>query len=374
MEEAMTSRFSNVRGLLLRTALVAAMCTALLGAGCLKKEEPKKKEEAAVPAKIITLGKTADESMRSFPGKVKAAKEVELSFEVSGRIAELPIKEGLAVKKGRLLAKLDPSDFENRVRKQKAKMEDAKVNMERAERLFSSGAVSKAEYDRRKALFEMADAELKIEEKSLADSSLKAPFDGLVARRYVDKHQYVKAKQNILSLQDVSRLEIKIDVPEDLVAHVKEEGVKRIFARFETAPDEEFDVKVMEFGTRANVKTQTFPITLVMKAPESVRILPGMTATVTVVEKLSAGAAKDRFAVPESAVVTDEKGRPYVWVVDEASMKARKRNIKVGSLKGGSVTVVDGLKTGDMLVVAGANHVRENMKVRPLKDKRGGGN
>jgi RND family efflux transporter MFP subunit len=359
--------------LLCRAAVIAVLASVFFTASCGNKEAHEKKSDVTRPAKIMTLGEAAATSQRSFPGKVQASQEVNLSFEVSGRLVELPIKEGDAVKKGQLLAKLDPTDFQNRVDKQRAVRDNAEVDFHRWEGLFASGAVAQADYDQRKTAFETADADLKIAEKALRDTTLQAPFDGFVAAKSVDNFQYVQAKQDILSLQDVSQIEIKVDVPEDLVARVKQEGIARVYARFESVSDREFDVTIKKLGIQANRQTQTFPITLTMPAPKDVRILPGMTATATLVENLPAAEAGGRFTIPEASVWTDEKGTLHVWVVDKSTMRATKREIKTGLLTGSSIAVLDGLKPGDMIVTAGVAHMRENMKVRSLKDKRGGG-
>jgi RND family efflux transporter MFP subunit len=359
------------RRIVIAAGVGVLVTTTLLMSSCGKKEKAIEKPAAARPAKIMILGASEQGDQRSFPGKVQASREVDLSFEVTGKIIEIPVKKGQAVEKGQILARLDPRDFENTVAKQKARFDNAKVNLERAQRLLSSGSVSQAEVDNRKTTFEMTEAELKIAEKALRDTYIKAPYAGLVANKYADNHQFVQAKQKILSLQDVSQIEIVVNIPEDMAAHAKDEGVKRLYAEFESVPGSQFELKIKEYGTDADPQTQTFPVTMTMPAPKGVNILPGMTATVTVVGLGRSVASADHFVIPVSAVLADETGKPHVWVVDKSSMIAHTRAVKTGALTGDGIKVLDGLKSGEMIITAGVDHVRENMMVRPMESRTG---
>ena len=351
--------------------VTAIVLTTLLVSSCGDKAPPEDKSAVVKPVKTLVLGASSSGTRHSFPGKVKASQQVDLAFEVAGRIIDLPVKKGQAVKKGELLARLDPADFENTLVKRKAQYENTQVNLRRAERLLAGGAVSQAEHDKRKTMFESAEADLKIAEKAVKDTHLKAPFSGLVAKKFVDNYQNVQAKENILSLQDVSHIEIVVNVPEGIMAVAKQGNVKQTLAAFEAIPGRSFQVKMKEFGTEADRQTQTFPVTLTMPAPEDVNILPGMTATITAELKTEDSAKTGQFAVPASAVFADEKGNPHVWVIDRDSMTPGKRAVKTGSLTGDNILVLEGLKPGEMIITAGVDFIRENMKVRTLDTRTG---
>ena len=351
--------------------MVLAVCSAVTS--CKKKEAHEEAAPVVRPVKLIELSEGDVALVRSFPGRVRASQAVTLSFEVAGRLVELPISRGQQVKKGELLAKLDQRDFKNTRAKQKAKLENARANLDRAQRLLASGSISQQEYDNRKTLFDTAEAEFKIADKALEDTEIKAPFEGLVADKFVDRFQFVQAKQAILSLQDVSHIEITVDVPEDMIAWARhKEYVKSLKASFEAIPGKLFDVEVKEFRAQANKQTQTFAVTVTMPAPKNFNILAGMTATIMAETALQEKEKNAPLAIPESAVSADADGKPYVWVVDTKSMTAKKRYIKPGRLTGDKMTVWDGLKPGETIIGAGVNAVRENMKVRAMEGRTGG--
>ncbi len=378
--DAKPNRTRRMRRFLIGAGLAVLGAALIVVSSCGKKEAPVDESMVVRPVKTMILDAGGAGSVRSFPGKVKASQAVDLAFEVAGKIAELPVNEGQAVKQGDTLARLDPRDFENRLAKQKSVYENAKANLDRAKRLLASGAISEVESDRKRTAFETTEAEMKIAEKALQDSCLKAPFAGLVAKKFVENYQNVQAKQNILSLQDVSQIEIVVNVPEDLIARARTDEPRKLTAKFESLPGRKFDVTVKEWGTEANKQTQTFPVTVTMAAPEDLNILPGMTAAVTAHLGSGPGGKAAQFNIPVTAVFADEDGKSYVWVVDKASMTAGKIQVKPGGLTGESIKVSSigtkgnkELKLGDMIITAGVDFVREKMKVRPLKTKAGGG-
>src|SRR5262249_1899166 len=115
----------------------------------------------------------------------------------------------------------------------------------------------------------------------LQDSTLRAPYDGVIAQRFVEQNQNVTAKQPIVKFQDVDEIDVVVDVPETVMANLRAADIVQIQAEFSGAPGLQFPVHVKEVAQRADLTTQTFQVRVAMKAPADVSILPGMSATVT---------------------------------------------------------------------------------------------
>ena len=198
----------------------------------------------------------------------------------------------------------------------------------------------------------------------LSYTYLKAPFAGIIAKRYVDNYQEVQPKQPIVSLQDISQVEILVDLPENLMALSKENSGMKITAEFPTLPGKKFPLTVKEIATDADPATQTYQVVLQMPQPEEIRVLPGMTATVTATlpgEKATEG----DILIPAIAVMGDPEGKDYVWVVDPKEMTVRKRDVRVGRIVGSAdIKILEGLKGGETIVVAGVTKLQDGMKVR----------
>ncbi|MHC4982216.1 MAG: efflux RND transporter periplasmic adaptor subunit [Planctomycetota bacterium] len=330
-------------------------------------DEPLDKAPVIRPVKTMVLRAPGSALRRTFPGRVKAAEEVDLSFQVSGLLVELPIKEGQDVARNELLARLDERDFQNKLASATAKAAEAKSNLERIKLSFEKGVATRKELDEARKAYDVAEADRKIAAKALADTELRAPFAGVVARTFVENYQNVEAKKHIVSLQDVSTIKIVVDIPETIVMDIKKYRSAETVAIFEARPDLEFDLEVSEFGTEADPQTLTYPVTLAMPAPEELTILPGMSATVRMDAPWPEGEGAADLVIPVSAVFSDEPEKSHVWVIDKDSMTVHKRQVRIGDMTGNNIIILGGLKSGEEIAIAGVSHLREGMEVRRLK-------
>jgi multidrug efflux system membrane fusion protein len=326
-------------------------------------------KEVVRPAKIMTIGDGTESSIYKFPGNVRAAQKVDLAFNVSGTIKVLSIKEGDDVKKGQLLARLDQQDFKNKFNAEKAKYDNARADYERNLKLFKEGIIAKADLDKILRNQDVFEADVKIAKKAVDESSLLAPFSGRIAKRYIDNFKEVQAKEPIVSLQDISSIEVVVDVPEWVMVPIREKGSARPIAEFSAAPGEKYPLKVKEFSSEADPQTQTYRVVMVMAAPEEVNILPGMTATVTG-SNLQDTLSKKNQLIPIGAVFADEIGKNYVWLVED-SMAVKKQKVVVGSVTGENIYILEGLTPGSRIVTAGVNYLQAGMKVREINVKTG---
>lgn len=332
---------------------------------CSKKEE-KAAVEVIRPVKMMTIASGGGELTRAFPGKVQASQEVDLAFKVAGPLIELPVNEGQEVKKGQLLARIDPRDFKTNLDQAKARSLEAQQQFKRYQDLYIQRQVSKADFDKYKSARDVARAQQKDARHALEDTYLRTPFSGVVAEKFVDNFQDVQAKQPIVSLQDVSRVEIQINVPEAIMATVKTEGSGTTVAEFAAAPGKQYNLSLKEYSTQADPKTQTYRITFLMPQPEDLNVLPGMTANVLATPPTKGGGG-DQIIIPAIAVFADETGTSHVWIVDPEAMKTHRRKVTIGSLTGKeSIRITDGLKPGETIAIAGVTQLREGMKVRAM--------
>jgi multidrug efflux system membrane fusion protein len=400
---------------------------------CSKEEEQAPPNKVVRPVKMMTVTSYQEAAKRSFPGKVRASKRVDLAFQVNGPLIELPVEEGQRVKEGDLLARIDPRDFEVNLRNAEGRLENAKASLkamqqarpEDIRRLTAAvnkaeaalklgkaeydrimrikaadpGAVSQGMVDRALEKKERAEAELRnaqeelrigkvgaraedvaakrAEIKSLAadvDAAklqlsytyLRAPYSGVISKRYVDNFQEIRAKDPIVSLDDISHVEILVDVPEAIIAKVRGAGKVNAVAEFSSAPGNQYPLTLKEYSTRADPKTQTYRVVLQMPQPADLNVLPGMTVNVISTSSPGEGGS-GQIVIPADAVFADEAGTPHVWVVDKKTMKVQRRKVTTGNLRGTeSIQVTDGLQAGETIAVAGVNQLREGMEVRPL--------
>lgn len=349
-------------------ALVASLT---MSGGCGEKAE----ERAPVvrPVKSLVVGDVLSGS-RSFPGKVEASERVDLSFRVPGRLIELPIERGQEVARGQLLARIDPRDYRIALDEAKASFTKAEADYVRYQNLYEKDAVSISELDFNRAQRDVARARLDDAEADVDYTYLRAPFAGVIGTRYVENFEEVQANQIICSVHDINTLDIIVDVPEHLIANVRnlEEAELDVIARFDAAPGEEFPLRFRDVAAQADPTTRTYELRLTMPQPRSISVLPGMTAEVVARGTRAARAVTESgvFTVPASAVFPDEEGESQaVWVIDPDDLTLHERRVEIGQVTGaGSVEVLSGLRAGERIAVAGVSRMREGMKVRLMEE------
>ena len=338
---------------------------ALALAGCAE-EPPPPPMPGPKRVEVLVLEAPTTALQRSFSGHVRAAKRVDLSFNVPGKIIELPVVEGAEVEKGALVARLDDRTYQSKLKAALAESKKAKANYRRASKLLKSGNISQAEYDQLKASHEVAAARVATARKAVEDTRLTAPFSGVIAERIVENFTEVNAKQPVATLEQVDELEIVVDVPELYIARRKGKKPAQLVAQFDAFPGREFPLTIKEHATEADPKTGAYRYVTVMKRPAGLSLFPGMTASVVARVEDASRDGEAPFVVPISAVFADVTPDPLVWVVDDAR-RVHQRKVRLGRLTGSEeIEIVDGLKQGETLVIQAVNRLREEMVIDPV--------
>ena len=356
-------RISSVRWI-----AVAAIGVPLVFAGC-GGEQVVEQEPVVRAVKVVTVGGDSALS-RSFPGRVEASDQVNLSFRVEGPLIEFPVVEGDFVRQGQLVARIDPRDYRISLDSARATVERTDADFRRYSALYERDAVSKAQLDQAFAAREVARAREESAAANLDDTYLRAPFSGRIAETFVENFQDVHAREPILSLVNVNQVEIVVDVPENLVARFeKAQRDSRFTARFDAAPGREFETRSSEIATQADPRTQSFRVTFALPQPEGINILPGMTATVT---RYAPPGEQVDIMVPAVAIFADPAGSSHVWVVDRDTGTVERRSVRTGELAGtDSIMVLEGLASGEDVVVSAVTRLSDGMTVRPVEEVSG---
>ena len=306
---------------------------------------------------------------RTFPGTLRATKRVELAFDLPGTLKELPVKEGQRVKAGQTLARLDSRDQKAAVAAAKAEYEKALADYKRAKELIKKHFVSQAHLDKTRAQKDIAASRLARARKALEETSLRAPFAGVIAHRYVENFTDVRAKQPILSLQEPRSLEVVVDIPEDLVASYRASTGLKASARFSTLPGRSFPLRLKEYSSQADPATRTYQVTFALSGNEGVNLLPGMTAEVTLTPGEAESGATPLFVLPATALFQAD-GKDWVWIIDPDSHKVERQEVRARPAGKNEVLVDSGLKPGQRIATAGVHHLKEGTQVRPVTEIR----
>ncbi len=346
----------------------AAALAVGFGLGACAEEVPEP-DPVVRPIKMLTIGGTAG-GTREYPGRLRAGQQADMAFEVAGRIVEFVLREGERGSRGTVLARLDSRDYVNLLDQAKAAANNRRTYLSRIAQAHKTGAVSEQDLNDAEAQVEVADAEVKIKQKGVDDTLLRAPFDGVMSRKLVEDFANIQAKQPVLIFEDPAHMEIKVSVPErDLagrsgVKATPEEITRRTQPKVivTSLPDHVFPARLKELATTADPTTRTFEATFIFEPEDRVIVLPGMTAKV-VLEVSGDEAAAGDVLIPARAAVADESGEAAVWIV-AGDGTVSMRSVTLGALRGDEVLVSAGLSNGETIAVSGITKLRPGVKVR----------
>ena len=349
--------------------LFAVLFTSLISISC--GEEQADAPPVVKPVKTITVSGFGEGEI-TFPAQVEAGEKVLMSFRVSGRIIEIPVREGEEIRRGQLIARLDPKDYQIAVNQARAEYNKAEADLKRYQKLYEKDAVPLADLDLRISQRDVTKAQLDEAEKNLTYTYMRAPFTGRIGRRYVENFMDVRSNEQIVDLNDITSVEIKVDVPESIISLSRTIGDKlelKNFAEFETAPGKQYQLQIKEVSNRADPLTQTFEVTLTMPQPDDIALLPGMNALVRLEAKIKSDVDFDaRIRIPAIAVMGADDEGSYVWTIKKEDMTVHRTRVELGQMSGQeNIFITDGLMGGELLVVAGMKSLQEGMKVQLWK-------
>jgi RND family efflux transporter MFP subunit len=330
-------------------------------------------EPEVLSIKTLTIGRKGAKTKREYPGQLAAWQHSEMAFEVSGKIIDWRFTEGQSVTAGTILARLDPRDFQAGLKAAEANLARDKADFIRYETLFKKGVASESELDARTRRYEVRQAELEIATKRLEDADLVAPFDGVVAKKLVEDFENVVAKSPVLILQDLSKMKIRVAVPESDMAGSRNPGrpidIEEINRRLNpeivltSLRDRVFPARLYELSLTADPVTRTFDATFLMDRQDTAIVLPGMTAKAVIHFVPESGSG---LMIPANAVWADDAGKTHVWKIDPNAMTVSPNPVEVGALSGDRIAILSGIGDGDQIAVSGIQNLTDGRQVRPL--------
>lgn len=338
----------------------------VLGAGC------DKPGAAPAPFNIRTtaarpLDAEPRETGPAFLGVVRGDTETSLSFKVGGQLVRIGAsgenedwKEGTPVAAGTELAQLDTGNFLSAVSAARARAELARATFARNSELYAAANLSKTEFESSRAQKETAEADLAQAEQNLRDTTLRAPYDGIVLSRAAKAGEFAAAGRAVLRLGDFRRASLEVGAPDTLL---RELAVGQTYAvRVSAYEGDDFRGTISEIGTAAAEQSRLFRVVLKVDNASG-RLKSGMTASVRLGGRSTVLARG--VVVPLSALIATSRsgGGPAVFVVG-ADQVARERAIRTADIVGSGIVVTDGLRAGEHVVTLGAGQLFDGASVR----------
>lgn len=337
----------------------------LLLTGCDNKEKK-------TPEKIFNVKVQPAEARQLRPfieatGTLMPFEEVFVSAEVEGVLKRVKVDEGSIVKKGMLLAEIDDTNYFHEVKKDEAllkqveaTLENIKFEFRRKEALLKEELVTQQQFDDVSTRLSLADADidrvrasLSLARHKLSKTKICSPISCLVKEKKVSAGDFVKNGTQLFVIIQTNPLKLHFSVPEKDVSRLKT-GLETTL-KVDAFPDRDFKGKVSIVYPNLDEKTRTLKIEALIPNPDGI-LKPGLFAKVI----LYVGGERDTVVVPVTSLLYEaEEVKVFVIKGDIA----KERQVKIGSKYGEVIEIVEGLKTGDKIVVAGQQALSEGSKV-----------
>lgn len=339
-------------------ALTLAAVGTAAGATACSRDARADAPAAAPPATPVRVAPAARDTGRQTVragGVTEPRATADLAFQVGGRVVTVAVDEGTRVGRGQLLAALDPTDY--RLAYAQADLARARQadELARARLLRPSGSIAANDFDKLDNGAKQAAVAGELAAKRLADTRLLAPFAGTVARKQVEVGATAGAGATVLTLADLSEVDVRVGVSEADVGQVRvgQEAAVEVPALGAVVAG-----RVAHVGVVADPASRTYSVKVAV--PNAAGALRGgMVATVL----LPTGRARDAVVVPAAAVARDPDGATVVYVYAPAEGRVHARRVEVGDARGATVEVARGLAAGEPVVVAGQQRLRDGSAV-----------
>ncbi len=302
-------------------------------------------------------------------GQLLAKAEATVAAQVSGEVTQIAADEGAAVTLGQIIVEIDPqrrqlelTDARASQAQMRAQRVEATREVKRAEQLATGGAGSKARLDEKKTRLELANAQLQamaarvgLAERALADASVTAPFDGLVARRLVNVGEFVNAGQEMFSLVALDPIEVEFFLPE--VDSSRVAVGQTVGVRVASQPGEVFQGEVSVVSPTIDTESRTRRAKAVI-ANRDGRLLPGSFAQVD----LGVAERSGVILVPKEAVLLRSDGA-VLFKLQPGGEHAMRVPVDAGAHRGDLVEIRGGVAAGDWVVVRGQSNLVDGSPV-----------
>ena len=369
--------------------IIAILISMLTIAGCSSRVRIEQPPQAVQAQRIDSQSSTTAGGLR-FSAVVTPDSQVPLAFRIPGYVISLKqvrgqgggmrdIAEGDPVSQGAVLAQIRSTEYQDKVHQtdfqtkaEEAAAEKAKLDFERASRLFASDSITKPEFDAARAQYDSTQAKVRAAQAqtaeaqvSLRDTSLVAPFSGDIVKKSLELGSFVGPGVPAFALANTDTVKIIIGVPDTVVRSIR--LGQQVEVAIDAFPTRTFHARISRISSAADTVTRNFDVEVAIPNHDHL-LKAGMIGSL----QLAGGDSQTStpsVVVPLSAVVQAADGKYGVFVVSQSNNAevARLRSIEIGPVNGTDITVANGLNNGDQIIIAGANLLKDGQRVEVLK-------
>ncbi len=345
----------------MRTVKMLSACPCLLFCsilltGCGKQDKVQEKENV-IKVKEMTVGNSTSLGDYNYSGTVEEENGTSFSFSMGGTIMQLKVKVGDRVRRGQLIATVDPSTVHNSYDMALATRKQAEDAYQRMKQLHDKGSLPDIKWVEVQSQLSQAISAEKIAKKNLGDCNLYSPVDGVVSEKYAEVGQNVAPGMPIVKVVTTHVLNVKVSIPEGEMAKVKLHQRANILVS--ALGDKTYHGQVIEKGVIADPVSRSYSVKIRISDTDN-QLLPGMVAKVSIGE-VASSSAETAIMIPSRLLQLGDDNEYFVWVDENG--KAVRKTVTCGDFTAQGVTIISGLSAGDKVISEGQQKVCNGTKV-----------
>lgn len=340
-------------------------CTLLLLCACgAHPTAPVDQKTDLITVRVARAGASAHQGEQVMTGTVRVKREILLAFKVGGIVQTVLVNEGDRVRQGQHLATLNMTQLQAQHDAAEASFIQARADYARATELLKQGWTTQQKMDAAEQALRSAKAQLASTGFDLTRAILVAPANGVVLRRQAEPGQTVAAGTPILTVADSSSgYVLRAPLSDQQLAGVKLGQRAHVSLTGLTSPS--LDATVSQIGARSDDATGTFQVELTL--PPVSGLKSGLIGDAHI--RTSAASAPSRVSIAATALINGRADEAFVYVIDPQRKVAHARLIGVAGYTDDMALIGHGLKPGELIIVDGADRVRDGDRVTYAEPK-----
>jgi len=311
----------------------------------------------SISVSVTKVGKQKLSTTRLMVGTIAAYNDVAIISETSGKVTDVHAEVGQYVSAGAPIVQIDYELKKAAYISAETNYEKAKKDLERFESLYKQNATTDQQIEGARLAAKAAEAQYISARRQYNDTKISTPISGIVTSRNVDVGTYVSNNMLVANVVDISRLKVKINVSESDVFGLKIGD--KVEVTTDVYPSVKYIGKIKSISSKAD-EAHTYPVEVTLDNSEQHPLKAGMFGRISFTSKMDG----EVLSIPREALVGSMK-TPQVYIVDGGV--ARLRNIVAGSEIGTAISVLGGLKEGDIIVTNGQNNLKDSVAVTIMK-------
>lgn len=324
-------------------------------------------EAPSAPRPVIVqpIESASDNRTLTYPGRVEAAEGTQLAFQVDGRITRFLVSDGERVERGQVLAELDDTDYRLQLREAEVALRTVEADVARRRGLRDEGILAPAAVEQAEAQLASARANRDAAARQVGFTRLRAPYEGVVARRLAAAGVVVPAGEPVVRMQDADIIEVIVDISERDAARLS--FGPGLVARGRVLALDGLQPMILayrEHATAPDAQSRTYRLALRGTPPAGANVLPGMAVQVAIDDPTPSGLAAGQHRVPATAVLSTPDGQDVVWTVADDGA-AQPVPVRVHAIEGTHARIEGQLDPSVQVVVAGARLLQAGQVVDP---------